>query len=224
MLVLGIFCLLLALVVPALVGFKSAGDINRATAEVGGILENARSFARANNTYVWVGFFEENAVGGTAPASSGTGRIIISVVASKDGTRLSATQLALDPAGLVQINKLIRIENMHLAAPGGSFPLGSGTGVAFEGRPAATAQIGADLPASPLPPFNSPGSAGSYTFTRVLEFTPRGEARADSSGAIPPLIEVGLQATHGNYVDTASMNVAAIQISGIAGNVKTYRR
>lgn len=41
---------------------------------------------------------------------------------------------------------------------------------------------------------------------------------------VVPTIEIGLQPTHGTAVDTASQNVAAVQITGIAGGIKVYRR
>ena len=68
--------------------------------------------ARANNTYTWVGFFEEDASQpSTNPATAGTGRLVMSVVASKDGTTiysgtLSSPATELDPIKLLQVGKL----------------------------------------------------------------------------------------------------------------------
>jgi hypothetical protein len=59
----------------------------------------------------------------------------------------------------------------------------------------------------------------------VLQFSPRGETLASGmAGAMTPLIEVGLQPTHGNVLYATSPNLVALQISGISGSIISYRR
>ena len=106
---------LLALVVPAFTQVNAARVVTNATYTVAGTLENARAYAKANNTYTWVGFYEERAV------SSGTadvGRVIVSAVASRDATALYASTdpdpTALPPAKLASLGKLTKIDNVHL--------------------------------------------------------------------------------------------------------------
>ncbi len=87
MVVIGIIVVLMVLLVPAFKGMKSAGDVTSAAYTVKGVLDQARTYAMTNNTYAWVGFFEED-INSTTPAVAGNGRLVLSVVASKDGTSL----------------------------------------------------------------------------------------------------------------------------------------
>jgi Tfp pilus assembly protein FimT len=87
MVVISIIAILMVLVVPAFTNLKSAGDVTSAAYTVKGVLDQARTYAQANNTYTWVGFYEEN-VSQPSPNSATPkfGRIVMSIVASKDGT------------------------------------------------------------------------------------------------------------------------------------------
>jgi hypothetical protein len=48
----------MVLVVPALTNLKGANDITTGAYTVKGVLEQARTYAKANNTYSWVGFYD----------------------------------------------------------------------------------------------------------------------------------------------------------------------
>src|SRR6266487_2683591 len=85
--VMAIIAILLLLVAPAFTNLKSGGDVTSAAYTIKGVLDTARTYAMANNTYTWVGFYEED-VSSTTPATLGTGRLVTSIVASKDGTML----------------------------------------------------------------------------------------------------------------------------------------
>src|SRR5712691_7110946 len=135
----GIIAILMVLVAPAFTTIKSAGDVTSAAYTIKGALDTARTYAKANNTYTWVGFFEEDASqASTSPATAGTGRIVISIVASKDGTEVYTSVASpaadMDSAGtkLLQVGKLIKLENTHLR----TFANGLGTGDTFPTRPA----------------------------------------------------------------------------------------
>ena len=251
MVVIGIIVIMTLLLVPAFTSRKSSDEVTGAMSDVIDALQNARTFAVANNTYVWVGFFEENpGAVPTNPRSSGIGRIVILVASSREGNRYKDTDVDTtephafyppsasptpipasdkNPVLLSQVGKLTKIENSHLAVlPQTDLP-----------RPAVAAeyQIGADeftlhpptLGASPVPnptTFNYPLSAAApdveYTFTKIIEFNPRGEALKIVD--LPTqLVEIGLQPTHGNTVDGNSRNIVAIQVSGATGKTKVYR-
>jgi prepilin-type N-terminal cleavage/methylation domain-containing protein len=225
--VIAIMAIMAALLIPAISSLNNAANINAATYQVKGLLESSRSYATANNTYVWVGFFEEASV---TPGAAGTGRIVISVVASTDGTTIYTLPLAgptpLDqtPARLLQVEKLIKINNMHINV----FTKGTGAGSTFDTRPAVSAAQQISPAVSPsLTTFRYPvGSVTpQYTFSKAIQFSPRGEATVDnSSNAIALVVEIGLQPTHGTLIDAENKNVAAVQITGVAGNVNIYRR
>ena len=57
--VVGIIAILLVLLAPAFTTIKSAGDVTSAAYTIKGALDTARTYAKANNTYTWVGFYEE---------------------------------------------------------------------------------------------------------------------------------------------------------------------
>src|SRR5205085_4205076 len=60
MVVIAIMVLVAAFIAPAFTALKGAGDVTSAADTVKGVLDQARTYAKANNTYTWVGFFEEN--------------------------------------------------------------------------------------------------------------------------------------------------------------------
>jgi len=237
--VVGIIALLLVLIAPAFTYIKGGTDVTSAAYTIKGVLDTARTYAKANDTYTWVGFYEENTENSASPNSDtpAVGRIIMSIVASKDGTMLYTGNLGspftLDASpnqtALLQVGKLVKIENVHLktfAAPTATPPPDS-----FDTRPAATssaAQIGDNAPPNPALTFHYPvgTSPGQYAFTKVVQFSPRGEAIVTNSSYTPARIaEVGLLPTHGAAVPASTpRNLVAIQINGFAGDVRIYRR
>src|SRR5437016_6301990 len=116
--VVGIIALLLVLIAPAFTYIKGGTDVTSAAYTIQGVLGTARTYAKANNTYTWVGFFEEDEPPQppTSPATPGTGRVVMSIVASKDGTMLYSVPLTvsvtLQPANLIQVGKLTKIDNV----------------------------------------------------------------------------------------------------------------
>ncbi len=230
--VIALISTLMVLVVPAFTGIKSAGDVTSAAYTIKDALEQARTYAMAYKTYVWIGFYEEPAgQPSTNPATPGTGRIVISTIASADGTTVynPRSLAAIDPTRVTQLNKLVKVEGTHLA----TFPDGSGTGDTFDSRPAAiyeTAKIGDTTPPNPsLTPFQypvgNPAPAAQYTFVKAVEFSPRGEARINNRNyTLKTVAEIGLQPTHGTAVDVNSRNIIAIQFGALGGDLKIYRR
>src|SRR5436189_2075913 len=96
LIVIGIIALLLALLAPAFTTIKSGTDVTSAAYTIKGVLDTARTFAKANDTYTWVGFYEED-VSQPSPnqapdprCTNCVGRLIMSIVASKDGTNRGA--------------------------------------------------------------------------------------------------------------------------------------
>src|SRR5215213_2072651 len=85
--VVAIIVALSVLLAPAFTNMKSASDVTSSAYRIKEVLDQARSYAMANNTFTWVGFYEEDgSKASTSPPTAGNGRIVISVVASKDGT------------------------------------------------------------------------------------------------------------------------------------------
>ena len=263
--VLGVIAVITALVVPAVTGINGSNNLTKATYDVASALEMARTYALANNTYVWVGLFEEDGAQSSPnpTATNNGGRIILSVVASKDGTRYDATATTppgpfgspngSNPVALIQVNKIIKVENVHMAAV--NDPNGVANNPARPAVPVAyqTGDAGAS-PNNTTGPFaqttlsptgnqttftypaptsaTNPVASPQYTFTKIIEFNPQGEASKITentyAGAGPQsFLEIALQPVHGNLVDpryAGTKNAAsAIQIEGLTGQTKVYR-
>src|SRR5436309_9285878 len=78
LIVIGIIGLLLVLIAPAFTTIKGGTDVTSAAYTIKGALDTARTYAKANNTYTWVGFFEED-VSSIPPGPVGIGRAVMSI-------------------------------------------------------------------------------------------------------------------------------------------------
>jgi len=255
LIVVGLIGLLMALVAPAFTTIKGGTDVISASYTIKGVLDAARTYAKANNTYTWVGFYEEDiSQSSTNPATPGVGRVVISIVASKNGTNVYGLgNGAIDPTKLTQIGKLTKIENVHL--PLFAICQSNCTGDTFDTRPAVQNDPTAGynysrfgelngVPPNTAPyttpynfqyPVGNPAPAAQYTFSKLMQFSPRGESRVNgNSYDIRRVVEIGLIQTHGTATPPPSGggtggsnfagNVVALQINGFAGDVRIYRR
>ncbi len=240
--VIGIIAILMVLVGAGFTTIKSGNDITTAAYTITGVLEQGRNYAMANNTYLWVGFYEED-ITATTPTSStppypGKGRVLIAIVFSADGTKIfeDADPIAQLPATRIkQFGKLTRIEGIHLTdigAPPTPTPSPAPSADSLGGRPdwpyTYAAGIGADH-------FNrissdSPDTtrfafvAQNYTFSKTIRFNARGEANINSTYTLKNTAEIGLKPTHGTALDYSSRNLVAIQFGGVGGNFKIYHQ
>jgi prepilin-type N-terminal cleavage/methylation domain-containing protein len=203
--VMAILVVMLALAGPAMNALKGANDVNQAAADLSGILEQARAYAMANNTFTYVGLHQ---VTGTDSS------VKFAVFASKDGTRTIANNLQ-------QISRLKTIENAQLTEkiedyPNNKRPMAS-SGNTVENI--LTANSGITLP--------STGSGDSQVkFDHAIRFGPSGLAQADDltpTSADNPkgYYEFGLYQTRGSKPLTD--NSAVVQVSGLTGSVQVYR-
>jgi len=233
--VVGIIGLLLVLIAPAFTSIKGGTDVTSAAYTIKGVLDTARTHAKTNNTYVWVGFLEENVANPMSPNSDtpAVGRIIMSIVASKDGTIIydPSNPTQIDATRLIQVGKLTKVDNVHLS----TFTDGAGTGSTFATRPSVTFngtqyRIGdTNIPPPSSTyfqyPVGSPAPPWQYRFMKAVQFSPRGEARIDNNSySLQPAAEIGLEPTHGAVTPASTpANVVAIQFNGFAGDVTIYR-
>jgi prepilin-type N-terminal cleavage/methylation domain-containing protein len=237
LIVVGIIALLLVLMAPAFTTIRSGSDVTNAAYTIKGVLDTARTYAKANNTYAWVGFFEEDL---SNPPNAGTGRLVMSIVASKDGTMIyNPTNLAQQDltTNVTQVGKLTKVDNVHLWT---HTDTPSGTGSNFDSRPyvSSTYCIGDASPSASTTPFQypvgNPAPPRQYQFLKAIQFNPRGEAQINNStvgingGLIYPpqrVAEIALEPTHGNVAPpSVPANVVAVQFTGIGGDVTIYRR
>jgi type II secretory pathway pseudopilin PulG len=253
--VIGIITLMTVFLVPAFTNLGRSNDLTDAAFTIQGVLEQARTYAKVNNTYAWVGFYEEDgSIASTIPPTAGSGRLVLSSVASVDGTPIYGSAPGpIDPTRLTPIARLIKIDNVHLPL----FAIGNGTGDTFDTRPAlqfepaagynysrfgelnAPAPHTAPYTNSQFPfqyPVGNPAPSAQYTFLKTLQFSPRGESRINGNNYdIRKVVEIGLLQTRGSAVPAAASgagtstatynnNVIAVQITGLGSVVKLYRR
>jgi type II secretory pathway pseudopilin PulG len=236
--VIAVIAILMVLVAPAFTTIRGANDATAAAYTIKGLLEQARTYAKANNTYAWVGFFEElGSSNSTNPATAGLGRIVISTVASRDGTKVYTSVASpaadMDSAGtrLSQIGKLVKLDNFHLR----TFPAGTGVAPAdtFPTRPPVpglqpdNARIGDTTPPDSLRYFHYPPTgveaSAQYKFKKMVQFSPRGECRPQNDNYdIRAVMEVCFQPVHGTVLDDAK--ACAVQLTGVGGNIQIYQR
>jgi prepilin-type N-terminal cleavage/methylation domain-containing protein len=211
LIVIGIIAVLLVLMAPAFITMKGSSDVTNAVYGIQGLLENSRTYAKANHTYVFVGFAEVDSsvdssvspqvTSGPAPY----GRVAVAVVASKDGTRhfqyLTSGQgddwraNYADPSKaeyrgghLVALRKLERFENLHFLVDFGSWAPGEhpSSNMARFQPTGPFYTLGNDGSMSTTPftwPLGSPLDSGyQYRFNKVINFDPQGIARITGSG------------------------------------------
>ena len=242
LLVISIIVVLAVMTIPALSSIKGGSDLTGAAYSIAGILDQARAYAIANNTYVWVGITEVDVsrASTTTPQVAGNGRVAIAVTASRNGTRgydASSSSLVSpcwsnynNGANLVALNKLQYFENVHLSTNFSAIPV---TGNLARPSPVygGTDYTLGNTNLSSVTPFDWPlGAAigsGQYSFTKVINFDPMGVPRIQLSSnqdGIVAYMEIGLIPTHGNAVPgTTPANIAAIQIDGMTGTTRIYR-
>ena len=225
----GIIILVLGLGVPAFSGLKGSRDITASAYDIAGTLEGARAYAMANRTYVWVGFFEEDgSKASAASATAGVGRVVLSVVASKDGSRYRDTKVDRDyptasgaadtsvpptnPVVLIQLNKLMRLSDTHLVAAN----VGRGASSPNQpDRPAVDAdyQVGDPQTQSPTDP--GPFAVHYANFPPRLVsnptvfYYPLGSAQTSAQYAFAKTIEFNPQGEASKIVDNISAGVPA---------------
>ncbi|HST29817.1 MAG TPA: hypothetical protein VLK27_03140 [Chthoniobacterales bacterium] len=237
----GIIALLMVLVVTAFTSIKSGNDLTSAAYTIAGALEQGRNYAMANNTYVWVGFYEEDPTAltptATTPPYLGRGRVVIATVFSTDGTKIyeNSDPVAPLPATRIkQLGRLLKIEGIHITDIGAppAPPLAGISPDTLDGRPDWAYTYAAGPGLDHFNRINSDSAdttrftfaAQNYTFSKTVRFNSLGEANINSTYSLKNAAELGLKPTHGTAVDNNSRNLVAIQFGGVGGNFKIYRR
>ncbi len=169
---------MMTLVVPAFNAIRGGTDFTSEVFDISGMLEEARAYAMSNNTFVLVGIAETSGTLGTAasPQVSGTGRIAIAIIASKDGTRpyqsllntgnLTNWQTVYGTGGaFTAVAALTTFSNIHMVdLQNGALQLPTTGNMARAAVPSDQLRYPKRTPPSPRPP--SPGRWGKCSPTR----------------------------------------------------------
>jgi Tfp pilus assembly protein FimT len=210
--VIAIISIMSVLAFTAFNSIRKAGDVTAGSTTIDNVLEQARSYAMANNTYVFVGVEETNI---TTPAgvaqTAGTGRLAIQAFASNDGTSNSAQ------SNLTAIGKLQILNNIHLlpslALTTGNFSQRATTGVF---------NVANSFP----PPLNTIASNNNnFTFSQIIAFNAQGLVSIPTTASTSGLqyIEYDVEPTNGTTLPAAVSNAAAIQVDATIGTVNIFR-
>ena len=220
LIVVAIIGLLMILTAPAFTSMKSGIEFTNAVYGIQGALGNARTYAKANRTYVFVGLAEANSSVNPNVSPQVTtgvtpyGRVAVAVVASKDGTRHfnyttsnqgadwqanygDATKAEYRGGHLTAVGKLQRFENLH------SIPVdfGSWTPTTYPNskmaryQPTGPPYILGNAASTSVTPFTWPlgsplDSDYQYRFDRVIYFDPTGIARIATANNADAIVSV----------------------------------
>jgi prepilin-type N-terminal cleavage/methylation domain-containing protein len=203
--VMAVLVVMLSLAGPAMNALKGANDVNQAAADLSSTLEQARAYAMANNTFTYVGFYQDETDGVKTK---------LAVFASKDGTRDSSA------ANLQQVSRVKALENAKFAKLD-TYP----DDYQNDKRPTDPSVVEKIADTNKGITLSTTGS-NSINFDYVLRFAPSGLAQADNLQPTQPdnpkgYYEIALRQTRGK----AEMpgNSAVVQVSGLTGAVQTYR-
>jgi len=197
-------------------GINSSGNFNKALNDISGVLEQARAYAVAQDTYVWVALYEN------VPASGGPKEVYVGTFASNDGTDPFnwTGSVTLPSPGTVGGTTLTQIAHFYH----------------YQGLHLQTATL-PNAPTSPnypatgttVPNFQctAPSSSGPVALSNassvywLIQFTPSGAAR-NSANTINS-IWFGLQPSLSKTVlDTK--NIASMEVNGLTGLTTVYRQ
>lgn len=229
--VLGIIAVIVAISIPAIQGLGGATKFSGVIPQIRGIMDEARSYAAAQNTYVWVAFYPVDAA--AAGQENSGEELYVVTLASNDGTNpftswdgtysipytVSGTSTTVQPVLKISCFKQLhlRTENYFTSAQIPMLPASS-AGVT---APNSTLIFNVQAPgASVMLGQQSPPAGAEAPAASVIVFSPSGTAQVgpNMTGTIgldfEPVKGPGTLDTH---------NMAALRISGVTGTVQTYR-
>ncbi|MDX6765812.1 MAG: prepilin-type N-terminal cleavage/methylation domain-containing protein [Candidatus Methylacidiphilales bacterium] len=193
LIVVSIMALLVSLAVPALSSLSKSSGFSQSISNLTAQLDDARSLAMANNTYVYVGL---------NTAGTGGGIQLTSMLSKSAEDDTSAANLL--PLGKPVVLNRVSIKNSV-----------SVTGAASGGDVLDAATSGTGR----IPTLQRQVAGSLMNYPYVIKFAPDGSASALVDG-LSRWIQIGLAPAYSNSSNT---NVAVIQISGLTGNVQVFR-
>ncbi len=232
-----IIAIMTAAALPSIRGLNSSFKFNQNLSQVVGMLEQARSYAVAQNTYVWVAFYpvDGSQLTGSQQDTSGD-RLVLAAYASSDGTNpvnwstnvtysipytSPTTGAIISPILKVQTLSQLRMASgangLGYLLPSASLPTSM---TASEASPASNVTFTYPLPGNGLTLGQQPVPAGDQT-CYVIQFAPSGDAQVASGLSSVIRIDCApMKAT--TMVD--NHNIASVGINGLTGLTTLYRQ
>jgi prepilin-type N-terminal cleavage/methylation domain-containing protein len=195
--VIAIVSILAAVSIPAITSLNRSGNINNTILKVSLQLEQARSYAMAHNTYVWVGFAQD----------SNKATVSMAIMASKTGQKSDLTQ----PNNQQFLTKVQTFEQTGLTKAS-----------QWSSQLPDLATDGDDVTESLLGSFQQTSGTKTYQFTKVMQFSPGGDVSIAKASGRSRSVQIGLQPLYGS-TKKQEANVAAFQVAGLSGQVNIFR-
>ena len=214
--VIGIMGLLFGLAGPALSALKGSGDLNKASGDIQGIIEQARLQAVLQNTYVYVNFHESPSVSSVLPAPAGLGKVWVAAVAVRDSSQWAN----INAANLTPLGKVQYFDNVHLT---NTTPFNLSNPIASNSADLSYLSNNS-TPASGIGwPVNTKKTITSFAAGGVC-INPSGVVNSTTNWtALPTAIQITLVPARGGQVLSGNKNSAVLQIDSITGAVRTFR-
>ncbi len=211
--VLGIILMILGFAAPAVVGILRGKKVEQALAVVSDALERTRMEALTQNTYLWAGFANVP----MSESSSGQDELWILSFRGKNGeSRIPEDATPILPAGALR-----RVEGITLV-PNASLP--DNISALF---PKGAKDFTAENASAKALVWAGAGGSGARNFTRLILFTPRGEALFETGASETPVPDaylwLGLSKTVNGQVLPKEKDAAAVSISSLTGRVLLVR-
>jgi prepilin-type N-terminal cleavage/methylation domain-containing protein len=207
LMVLAVISLVMTFVVSGVSSLFRSDRFDQSLGTLSGLMDRAREAAVADNNYVWVAFTDNPSASALA---NGVGVMIFESQDGTDALNNFTNGTTSSPLAITTANDLrVVLPPQHLS---GVNVMNAGS-VTLANAPALTA---ASMPGSLALTLNS--GATPYTFTRVIEFAPDGEARL-GSGTWNNFVEFDLQSS----LATTSPDKAVLRISTLTGKMTVYR-
>jgi len=222
--VLAVIGILVAMGSFAFKGLLSSNQFSRNVYQLADEIKLARSYALANDTYVYLGLVETDQTqdSGATPQVAGIGRVDVGLVATKDGTTFDSTNY--NSSDLVLIRPVATLDMIHIAT---SLPPATSGGMARPSNNVNNLESGSALFTTAFSlPLGSNLGTGKYNFVRSIPFNPEGEITV--SGTAVQYVEIDLLPCFGAAVPAVPAspnqgNQAALIVDGATGAFTVFR-
>jgi prepilin-type N-terminal cleavage/methylation domain-containing protein len=219
MLVIGVILVILGILAPSMTGVLKGKKVEQAVSTAAAALEGARMEALAQNAYVWVGFLN------IPPLQSPSKQDELWMMNFRVKPESNRPPSANSTGNGYPISALQRIEGVSLIS-GENLPKAIRETFLAPLSPAPV-DLNGEGDARALFSWKVANRADEFIFSKLICFTPRGEAIVDyGESTIPtpqPLISVCLSQTINGKVPLDSKDGALLLVSGFSGRVTPKR-
>jgi len=222
--VLAVIGILVAMGSFAFQGLLSSNQFSRNVYQLADEVKLARSYALANNTYVYLGLTEVDRTQnpGSTPQVPGIGRVDVGLVATTDGVSFDSTNY--NGNNLMLVRPVACLDMLHIAS---SLPAATSGGMARPSANVTNLNSGSPLFATSFSlPLGTPLGAGQYNLSLSIPFNPQGAITINGNAV--QYVEIDLLPCLGSVspsspASSSQGNQAAVIVDGSTGAVTVCR-